>query len=178
MKTLVIAMLLAAISVGFAEVPKAVRIEDAQDFRTSVAAAKQLMVHEGLPHQSDERELLQQELKRGDVTKIAKFPFYTPARPAMTARLQELLADPKNLGEWRGGGLCCVFHPDYCVSWSVDGKTFSALICLGCHEVILVEGNQQLHYKLEDRAYESIKKELVGHASKRPPPQKKKPGKF
>lgn len=179
MKIFAIWMFFAFFSVNIAVVRAADSIEAAEDFRKSVAAADQLMVYEGLPHQSLERELLQRETKRSDVTKIAEFSFYTPATSATNVRLKEVLADSMSIAEWRdSGGLCCVFHPDYCVSWTSDGKTYAALICFGCHEVIFVEGKRRFHYSLVGKAYESLKRDLAEYASKRPSPEKVTPGKF
>src|ERR1041385_706800 len=169
MKTLAITLFLALASFSSGGERKADSIKATDDFRKSVASAEKVIVYEGLPHQMFEGELLQKESQRPDVLKIASYPFYTPATPAKNQdHLRKLLADPKSVIAWRGEKRCGGFHPDYSISWTSGSKTYYALICFGCHEVIFSEGKRQFRYDLTEEAYDAFKEDLSSYASKRP----------
>jgi len=144
-------------------------IEATDDFRKSLATASKLVVYEGLPHQLFEQAVMQRESERPDVTRIAGYPFYTPAVSAKNEELLEkLLSDPKSIDVWIGEKWCGGFHPDYSVSWTSGGNTYSALICFGCEEVIFSEGTRRFRYELAHEACDAFERDLASYRSKRP----------
>jgi hypothetical protein len=138
-------------------------------FTQSASSAKELFVHEGLPHQTWDRALLAAEKQRPDVIELAGFPFYTPATRALKGgELQQLIGNMETLTPFRGEKLCGGFHPDYCLSWTCEKATFYALVCFGCHEIILFDGKTKLRYDINNAAYPKLTAALAPYASKRP----------
>jgi hypothetical protein len=144
-------------------------IEASALYRTTVAAAKSIVVFEGLPHQMWDKELLAVEIKRKDTRKIWEYPFYTPSVPATNSNdLRKLLSRSDSITVFGGPKLCGGYHPDYCISWQAGDVTYYALVCFGCHEIVFYDGKTPLIYDLEEKAYEQYKKLLATYASKRP----------
>lgn len=128
-------------------------VADSQFFRDRLLKADEIVIFEGLPHQTWQPDKLKEELKRPDVTKIGNFPFYTPALKATNEdELKRLLGSPASIQPYRGGKLCGGYHPDYNVSWTVGSITYHAQICLGCHEVLFNMGTMFLKYDMADDA--------------------------
>lgn len=153
-----------------APIGKPVAVSAAEDIRLSARTAAKLMVYEGLPHQAHERELLGREAARADVTRIAGYPFYTPARPAkQPEELRRILGDAESYGVYRGPKTCGGFHPDYAVSWGSGGGSHHILICFGCGEALVSDGGRMLPYDLREPALGQLRALLSRHALKRPP---------
>lgn len=169
MKRLIIICSLIVAHFAMADDPKSPPKEASADYRTTLAAAKTLSVFEGLPHQRWDRDLLAQEIKREDTTKIWKYPFYTPSVLATNANeLKRLLSSPDAIEVYGGPKLCGGYHPDYCLSWEEEKKTYNALICFGCHEVVFFDGKTSIIYDLHDDAQKRLKELLSIYAKKRP----------
>ena len=150
---------------------KVVPVSAADALRTSLAGAEPVYVYEGLPHQSSEADLLRQERKRDDVTKIGDFPFYVPkfqAAEGTSASLKKLLTVPGSYREFGGLKLCGGFHPDYAIAWKADDSEHAILLCFGCHEALFVSGEQRLRYDLNRDPLESLRKLLARFEKKRP----------
>ncbi len=80
------------------------------------AEASMVTVHEGLPHQMFESDLLDAESKRKDTEKIGSFRFYTPAVAATSPDvLKHLLSSSDSIQVFVGEKKCGGFHPDYTV---------------------------------------------------------------
>jgi len=138
-------------------------------YRQTIALAKDLSVHEGLPHQAWDHELLEKEIKRKDTTKIWLFPFYTPSVPATNAAdLKKVLGSADSILVYGGPKRCGGYHPDYAVSWEADGKSFYALVCFGCHEIVFFDGKTSLMYDLNNVAFDRLQTLLAVYAKKRP----------
>jgi hypothetical protein len=144
--------------------------EASSKIRKAMAEATTVNVHEGLPHQMFERDLLASESKRKDIEKIGSFRFYTPAVAATNPEmLKRILSSSDTIQVFGGEKLCGGFHPDYAVQWSSeDGSRFFAQICFGCHEIIYSDGKNEYRYDFENEPYEKLKKELAPYAKKRP----------
>ncbi len=144
-------------------------IEASAIYRTTVSAAKSLVIYEGLPHQTWDRELLASEIKRKDTTEIWDFPFYTPSVDATNGDdLRKLLSNPASLREYQGPKSCGGYHPDFCISWQAGKVKYYALICFGCHEIVLYDGKTSLIYDLETAAYKEFQQLLAQYGTKRP----------
>lgn len=143
--------------------------EASTNYRRTLATTETLSVSEGLPHQMWERSLLEREIKRTDTAKIWKYPFYTPSVLATNPDdLKRLLSSPDSIKVYEGPKLCGGYHPDYCVSWQAEKKTYHALICFGCDEVVFFDGTSSLIYDLSDDACNGLKELLSSYAKKRP----------
>ena len=169
MKTALAVVLPLILLSAIAEVPGRAPLSDASQFHDSIAVAKEIRVYEGLPHQMFERDLMKKELERLDIIKIATFPFYTPfIVPKDDSSLKAVLSAPASLELFAGEKMCGGFHPDYCISWNKDAKAFNALICFGCHEIILETEGRRFRYDLSRKAYTELKNILSSYGTKRP----------
>lgn len=138
-------------------------------YRTSIAQAEQLNVYEGLPHQLHEAKLLRKELLRDDIIKFAGFPFYTPSVVAHSPeKLISVLGDNSSIKIYAGLKRCGAYHPDYCVSWKHGLRTYYALICYGCGEIVFYDGKKPLMYDLQPKALTQLKELLAPYKLKRP----------
>jgi hypothetical protein len=152
-----------------AEDQKSPTIEASAIYRATVAAAKSIVVFEGLPHQMWDRDLLAVEIQRKDTQKIWEFPFYTPSIAATNADdLRQLLSSSNSIVVYGGPKGCGGYHPDYCISWQAEEITYYALVCFGCHEIVFYDGKKPLIYDLDEEAYERYKKLLAIYEAKRP----------
>ncbi len=133
------------------------------------ADAKDIMVLEGLPHPYKEEELLKEESKRKDTSKILEWPsweerFYTPAVKATNSEdILKILSGPDCLGVYIPDK--CGFHSDYCLKWSKGNTTYHALLCMGCHEIMVFDGKESQSFSFSP---EPLKPLLAIYDKKRP----------
>jgi len=137
---------------------------------SALKSAPVVFVYEGLPHQAREADLLEQELKRTDITRIGEFSFYTPKVPAsetQATRLKAILCNEDSYYTYTGEPMDCgPFHPDFAVAW-VEGETVhQLLICFGCNQVQFLSNNKKLEYALQPKS--ELKQLLFEFGSKRP----------
>ena len=114
------------------------RIPEDRPWLRAVRSADQFVVYEGLPHQYDERKLLDKERAAKETLILHDFPFY--AAPLDVAaddreRLRGALGEAESFRPWRGEKKCGGFHPDYLAEWRAGSDTYQVLICFGCREV-------------------------------------------
>lgn len=143
-------------------------VADSQRFRDTLLEADEVVVFEGLPHQTWQPDKLKEELKRPDVTKIEGFPFYTPALKANADELKQLLGTPASIKPYGGAKACGGYHPDYNISWTVRAITYHVQICLGCHEVLFITGKTSLKYDMADDAVKRFEALRQLYTLKRP----------
>ncbi len=144
-------------------------LDAAAKYQASLIAAKHIVVFEGLPHQSWDRELLATESKRADTRMIWEYRFYTPSVVATNAKeLRQVLSYPGSIVVYGGPKACGGYHPDYCISWQAGKSVHRAFVCLGCHEVVLYDGKETLIYDLGASAYEKLNELLAVYRLKRP----------
>ena len=104
---------------------------------TSIKLGSKVELFEGLPHQTWENELLAYELKSKKTVRVHGYHFYeSPLNltPKDTETLRSILADSGTYRAFSGEKRCGGFHPDYCVSWVYDSRTYCVHICFGCEE--------------------------------------------
>ena len=138
--------------------------------RSSLDDAENIYLYEGLPHQnmSDEFE---KESKRSDVKLKAGFHFYDPklAIDENTAKaLKAILVSSSSYKSHTGEKKCGGFHPDFGVFWRVEQKEFSVLICFGCGEIKLIDGDKTHHYDMAPNVESQLETLLNPLAKKRP----------
>jgi len=168
-KTLFIAVFSLISLSAVAGVPMRATLSDAKPFLDSITSADSISIYEGLPHQVFERDLMERERARSDIFWIAKFPFYAPAlKPEDQQSLKSILSAASTLKLFAGEKMCGGFHPDFCVSWDSEQRTFNALICFGCHEIIFELEGKTFRYDLNQNAYEELMRVLSVYAVKRP----------
>ena len=144
-----------------------------EELLKSFRSADTLYVYEGLPHQYEERDLLEQEQKRSDTVQLGGYPFYTPRvlmDPTQTTKLLEHINQPETFYIRLGEPLDCGFHPDYAVSWMAGTSQRFALLCFGCHQArFLIDLDKDDSYEERDMNHVNQLKEIMkAYQSKRP----------
>lgn len=141
-------------------------------FAAKIQGAGTVALHEGLPHQMFERELLRQEKETKQVRIIHEYPFYEQPleMAAEDARaITAILDDPASYGTFwpvLSEKLCGGFHPDYAVEWRRGQDSYHALLCFGCGEVELF--GPLLGSRHDLRAEEKLKAILLKYRRSRP----------
>lgn len=169
---LVSAITAVAVSSCATSVPigKKVPVSEGEGIRASLREASRVMVYEGLPHQTKEKELMEREAARKGTIRILGYPFYTPSVPAKDREaLQRILGDARTYAPYSGPKTCGGFHPDYNVSWSSAGTDHHIQICFGCGEALLTDGRLLLAYDVKHTTLAELRSLLARHALKRPP---------
>ncbi len=140
--------------------------------RDSLLRTKELLIHEGLPHQAFEPGALGTERLREDVEDIAGYPFYLPAVEVGEDEknsLKLLLSSKKSISSFSGEKPCGGFHPDFAVSWTTAmNESFAALICFGCDEILFVSPSTRIRYDLSSSSISELKEVLARFKLKRP----------
>jgi hypothetical protein len=121
----------------------------------SLKSADSIVLHEGLPHQTYEKEY-KTELEKQTYQEIHDYPFYVETLALETndlTRLKTIFGSEKTFLPATGAGKACGgFHPDYCLEWTVkDAKRCYCLICFGCNEVRFYQGLRKLPCDLGER---------------------------
>ncbi|HWU89392.1 MAG TPA: hypothetical protein VN253_19160 [Kofleriaceae bacterium] len=138
---------------------------------TAIDGADRMTLHEGLPHQHFERELLESERRSKPVRELDGYPFYQ-APLALSAedtkRLAQLLSDPATFQSFSGEKLCGGFHPDFAVEWQKGPRSYRALLCFGCGEAKLFGPGLDERYDLAKLAKSKLEALLGRYRQNRP----------
>ena len=78
--------------------------------------------------------------------------------PASALALAILLSDPSTYSQWLGESGCGGFHGDWYLRWA-DGH--EAIICEGCHEILLYHENRFIRCNFSWEAYKQKKIEAI-----------------
>lgn len=141
-------------------------------FTAAVAGAEKMTLHEGLPHQMFESDLMESERRSKPVQELNGYWFYKePLAPAAedVKRLTQLLSEPATFAPFSGEKKCGGFHPDYAVEWQKDSSSYRALICFGCDEAKLFGPGIDERHDLSARAMPELEALLTKHRKNRPP---------
>lgn len=147
------------------------KLRESSGVRNSLLRTQELLIHEGLPHQSFEPAALAAERAREDVAEIAGYPFYSPAVEAdedEKSSLKRLLSSKKSISSFSGEKPCGGFHPDFAVSWTTSTESFAALICYGCDEILFVSPSARFRYDLSSSSLSVLKEVFARFRLKRP----------
>ena len=120
-----------------------------EDFATFVGRSSALTIYEGLPHNHWESDLRHREKKTKKTIQIEGDDFYSqPVSPApsIVEEIKRLSASKSSFVPYRGYKLCGGFHPDWCLVWSDGSTTYTALLCFGCSEMIVMHEGKSLIY--------------------------------
>jgi hypothetical protein len=162
-------MVLALVAVALG----AVACGDATDkFTGAIADVEELRLHEGLPHQRFERELLASERRSKAVRELDGYSFYEEPLSLSreeAAQLTGLLSDRKTFEPFSGEKLCGGFHPDYAIEWQNGSSSYRALLCFGCYEAKLFGPAIEVRHDLSTLAGHDLKALLAKHHKNRPP---------
>lgn len=168
-----IASLLVALQPAWADEPKETdtNFDNHKPIAAGVRKATKVVLHEGLPHQTFEREELARELKAKKTEQLNGFPFYAetlPLKPEDAKKLTDLFCEPKSFVKFQGYKLCGGFHPDYCIEWQ-DGKdVYRVHVCFGCHEVKCFGPKIELYCDVRGEAYKEFERILKPYRKNRP----------
>lgn len=120
---------------------------------SAIASAERLTLHEGLPHQREERALMEAERRSKPVQELHGYWFYKePLAPSAedVKRLTQVLSTPATFKRSLGGKLCGGFHPDYAIEWQQGSSVYRVLLCFGCREAELIGHGIAERYDLKD----------------------------
>jgi hypothetical protein len=150
---------------------------DTQWFFEAAKAADSLEVIEGLPHQTEEKELRASEAKNHKLISICDELFYDLVLPVSAEHIkllnmnfgsQGLFTPPYEGPQFASG--CGGFHADYGLRWIKGEKQLAAaLICFGCNDILLVGKKEILVAHLTDRGKEVLSAILKPYRQLRPP---------
>ena len=141
-------------------------------FTSAVKNADRVVLYEGLPHQGNEHNLFEQELRAKKTVQIHGYPFYEETLPLKgedATKLLDLYCDPSSFRPWMGLKSCGGYHPDYCIEWHVGKDVYLALICLGCWEIKSYGPKTELYCDVENDAMDKFKAILKPYQKNRPP---------
>jgi hypothetical protein len=133
-----------------------------------IQASESTTVFEGMPHQSQEKKLLEKELAKTEETLIGGFPFYPEPRELLKTdrpALDKFLDKGKGFGEYSGPSWCGDFHPDYAIRFKSGDQTFDLLLCFGCGEARIHMGDKIIYCDINRNDW---KKLLSVYAKLRP----------
>ncbi len=146
--------------------------EASDEIRQAIKDSPHVYVHEGLPHHRAKPEILAKELKRKAIVEIASSYFYTPSVVATNHKLlRQILSSADSIVVYDEENLIkfCVFHADFAVEWSdADGNQYHALICLSCHDILYIDGENKYLYGLAKDSADALKNALRPYTKKRP----------
>ncbi len=141
------------------------------DLITSIRQAERLILHEGLPHQEEEAELLAKEKRTKPTRMLHGFPFYRESAKILAAdeaELQRVLGSESSFEKSEGVRLCGGFHPDYAVEWGNHAAVFRMLICFGCEEINVYGPDRSLYCVLKREPAIEVRKLLQTYRKNRP----------
>ena len=128
-------------------------------------------IYEGLPHQLRERDLLEKELKREDISKIGGHWFYKPQvtpNQQVANQLKSMLSRTTSFSVRSSVPMDCgEFHPDFAVAWKSGDRERFVLLCFGCSEAMFIADDQKQQYKI-GKIEKELKKILKTFSGKRP----------
>lgn len=141
-------------------------------FATAVGSATKARLHEGLPHQSWEQDLLNSELNSKETFKSHGHLFYAaeidPSAGDITM-LRQLSTTASGFREWSGMKLCGGYHPDWLIRWTAaDGADHELHLCFGCLEARFYGPGYRLYCDLESDCYSALKSILERYGKQRP----------
>lgn len=123
----------------------------------AILKCEQVVLHEGLPHQDLEPELLQQELRTKKTVELGGFPFYLEPIALKDADEAKLQALSVNLASFQVyNAKFCDFHPDWCIEFKDGDKTYQVQICLSCHEAMFIGPDSKVIVDLSEKGFESF----------------------
>ena len=138
----------------------------------TINLATELDFYEGLPHQHFESASLVAEKKAKPTVELHGISFYKQLlqfKPGDLERIKAILTgrsfyrpDP-NVTKACGG-----FHPDYALSWKVDGKTYEALICLSCGDMWIYGPKGEMKFDIKSESKQELKELLKPYRRNRP----------
>jgi len=135
------------------------------------SGAEDLRVYEGLPHQSWEAELLEQELSTKRTIELGGYPFYDALLElgsSDAAQLLDVLSVQGTYGPLAGAKRCGGFHPDYAVTCRFGATVWTCLICFGCAEVKVFTSGEQSVNDLNEASFERLGRILKPYRRNRP----------
>lgn len=133
----------------------------------SIRSGSGMAVYLGLPSVFWEPALRERELREKPTIERAGYRLYDMPLQLPDedrARLTALFGSTASFAPHRGGKPCGGFNPDYCVEWSSDGETTTALISVECGEVKFHSSKGELYCDFSPSASATAKAALERRA--------------
>jgi hypothetical protein len=133
--------------------------------------ATRVILYEGLPHQSFEKQSLEKELETKPFVKVHGYPFYTKTLNVSDRDMESLrtiLSTEASYEPFSGEKRCGGFHPDYTVEWGTGPESCFVHICFGCEEFKVFWKDVATRTNIEKKTAESLRSILKNYRSERP----------
>jgi hypothetical protein len=139
-----------------------------------VDEADEVVLYEGLPHHTAEKELLAIELAEKKTFSNGEFSFYSEPMP-LSKQEAAALTDVFNgadafsndaAGSW--GSKCGPYHPDFAIDWKSGDSVVRIEICFGCGESKVNSEPLKLYLSLATEAEDKLRAILKDHWQHRP----------
>ena len=143
-------------------------------FAAKLQKIDSVRLFEGLPHQMFASRLHEEELRTKKTVRLHRFPFYEETlelKEADAAELTLIFRNRKSFRPFSGPKACGGFHPDYGLEWNGGQEIYQALVCFGCHEVMLFGPDVELYCEIGDKAWAVLWKLLEPYHKNRPGPR-------
>ena len=130
-----------------------------------------VILHEGLPHQMWDAELLESERNTKETIEIEGYPFYSEPKTIEgkeAEEILEILLNPELFVPYGGMKLCGGYHPDYDITTMLGSEDFHIQVCFGCHEVKLIGESQTITIDMKKGTIDQIRPLLLAHHDQRP----------
>jgi hypothetical protein len=140
-------------------------------FASQIRNAKSFTLYEGLPHQFSEAALLRSELATKETFRIWDFDFYSapvPISPSDQQVIIQLASSSGTYVNYGGPKLCVGFHPDFALTWNDGTKRTSLLLCLGCSEMVFLDGERKFLVTIRREFWEQFRDILNRYHPNRP----------
>ena len=129
--------------------------------------ADNILVYEGLPHDTWERNLRKIEMKNNKTTKVSGYPFYDTPQQLRAQDLKELhrlLTGATGLQPYTGPKMGGGFNPDYALQFTNGKDSCTLLLCFTEGDAILTHGKSTVYCSTR-WGWEDL---LLPYKSKRP----------
>jgi len=135
-----------------------------------IEIADSVTLYEGLPHQAEEKNLLERELATKKTILIASYPFYERLLHLADDEVEPLrrLSSDRNNYVRPAIVACGGFHPDDCLAWKAGETKRYLLICFGCGKIFFHNAKGGLMADMTETAEAQFKEILNSHRDQRP----------
>jgi len=116
-------------------------------------------LHLGLAHNFQDKETFKEEVWHSPTFSLHGYRFHEEqwtADAAFRLTAARLLTDSKTFTAYAGPMMCGGYHADFAACLDAPGSPCWFLVCLGCEEVIIFHGNEELICDLDPHAWREL----------------------
>lgn len=124
---------------------------------TIISQAKELEIFEGLPRGT--KQQLKKIKDENKTVEIDGWSFYAEplkTKPSTIEDLRLALISYQLFEPYSGPKFCGGFHPDFCVEFKTDDKTYFVQICFGCEEAAFIAPSEKMVFDFNRTAWKTF----------------------